>query len=298
MKPRRLFFGLLGFAFALGCQRASMDAPYPHESLLSIIAESKIALRKDPYLEPPGRDLEGQNIFRVTLTRLDSVDELAGAAYDDVLAFARAECHERLSRWSAAVAEYGEVIESETSLSESAKAHRAWAMLIAEAASETTETLTLSAFINTLDVRRVAYLQVLEQKPPFPYDGLIRRAMESNLQIKSQFLFDNRYLIPRGAELSIESARKLVEENLKSYRYGENWLLLAGIYEGLARDYAQFNDPGEANFNPENWSALMDQAREACRKAAQADGDLAKPEAQARLRALDAYSLRVMDSAR
>jgi len=298
MSRSHLLFVLLLLSIAPGCRRASSDAPYPHESLLSIIAESKIALRRDPYLEPPGRDLEGQNIFRVTLARLDSVDELAGESYDDVLAFARAECHERLDRWPAAIAEYGKVIEMKTSLSETAEARRAWAMMIAEAASETTETLTLSAFINTLDVRRVAYLRVLDTKPPFPYDGLIRRAVESNIQIKSRFLFDNRYLIPRGAEASVESARKLVEENPKSYRYGENWLLLSGIYEGLARDYAQFNDPGGANFNPETWSAWMDQAREACRKAAQADGDLAKPEAQARLRALDAYSLRVMDSAR
>lgn len=295
---RTFYFSVLCVLLLSGCRRASLDAPYPHESLLSIIAEAKIALRRDPYLQPPGRDLEGQNIFRVTLSRLDSVDELAGESYDDVLAFARAECHERLDRWGAAIAEYGNVIERNTSLATDAESRRAWAILIAEAASETTETLTLSAFINTLDVRRVAYLRVLEQNPPFPYDGLIRRALESNLQIKSRFLFDNRYLIPNGAQQSVESARKLVEENPKSCRYGENWLLLAGFYEGLARDYAQFNDPGGANFNPETWSAWMDQAREACRKAAQADGDLAKPEAQARLRSLDAYSLRILDSAR
>src|SRR5262245_10186457 len=85
-----LFFPLVG------CAMQPVPAPYPHESVLTVIGELKIFLNQDPYRDPPGRDLQGRNIFRVTLERLDNIKPLVGPEYSDVLDYARGECLERL----------------------------------------------------------------------------------------------------------------------------------------------------------------------------------------------------------
>ena len=88
------------------CTRTAPPAPYPHESILSIIAELKLGLDRDPYREPPWQDLQGLNIFKVTLDRLDALEGLAAGEYRDVLDFARGQALERLGQWSEAAAAF------------------------------------------------------------------------------------------------------------------------------------------------------------------------------------------------
>src|SRR5262245_5371875 len=89
----------LSILLLAGCATKPVPAPYPHESVLTILGELKIFLNQDPYQDPPGRDLQGRNIYRVTLERLDNLKPLTGPEYSDVLAYARAECLERLGSW-------------------------------------------------------------------------------------------------------------------------------------------------------------------------------------------------------
>ncbi len=290
------------FPFFVACSRSSNRAPYPHESALSIIAELKIGLRSDPYKDEPARDLEGANLYRVTLARLDSLNELLSKSkpgeYDDVIAFARGECHERLGSWGDAELEFGRAARAGTSLTEAAETRKNWSRRFADATSPTTGSLTLEGFVNALDLRRIDLEKMRGENPPFPYGSFARVEMESALEAKATFLFSNRLILPRGVESALEAAKSLVEENRESRKRGQNQLLLGEIYETLARDYARLFPPEQGKFDSAPWSQWMESARTAYREASQADGDPAKPEGEARLRALDAYAQRIADAAR
>ncbi|MBI1783608.1 hypothetical protein HYR69_00560 [Candidatus Sumerlaeota bacterium] len=290
------------FFIFVSCRSAKHEAPYPHESVLSILAELKIALRADPYKSEPGRDLDGRNIYRVTIERLDNLQELLSKGqagdYGDIIAFARGESQERLGQWNEAASSFRSAAGANTSIAEQSRNRQHWAERIALTDALTTGGLTLEGHLNTLDLRRSSYRRMTEESPPYPYAGYLRAEMEQALREKALFLFSNRYVLPRGAEQAIEAAQTLIEENAQSYRKGENLLLLGQIQETLARDYCLLNDPAGGKFDADLCSRWIEGARQAYRKAAQSDGDPAKPEAQARLRSLDAFALRITARAR
>lgn len=289
----------LFFALALGLAscKSAPPAPYPHQSVLAVVSELKIFLRLDPYSAEPGRDLEGHNIFRVSLARLENVESILGDEYADILAFARAECHERLGQWPEAAAAFAEAAGRQTLLTDEAKIREQWARKIADVTAEPETLDSLDAYLNHLDAVRLELAQLRDSKPAFPYDAFLALEMERALERKTVFVFANRFVIERGAETALELAQKLVEENAESRRVGEHLLLLGSIHESRARDYVQFNDPTRAEFDVATWVGWVEQARLAYTRAAQSDGDPAKPEGQARLRALDAFAQRTIDRA-
>lgn len=297
---RFAFFCALILALASSaCNRGAKrgPGPYPHESVMSALAEMKIHLRKDPYRFPPGTDLDGRNIFRVTLARLESLDELTGTEYDDVITYARAECLERLGLWSAAAEAFDVSAAPAGSLAEFARPRAAWDRKIADILIDPTGETTLDQYIGTLDARRLA-LEAMLNGAPEPYGPLIRVELERAARAKALLLSANRQILPRGTERSIETADALARDHAESWRRGENHILLGRIYEQLATEYAQVQDPTRAGFDAERWGGWVQSAREAYLKTAQTDGDPAKPEAQARLRTLDAMAQRVLGQAR
>ncbi len=258
----------------------------------------KIHLRQDPYRDPPGQDLNGRNIYRVTLTRIQSLEPLVGAEYADVLAFARAECLERLGQWKEAGEAFESAAKAGTSLSHEASDREQWDRRIGSALEGNSAPQTLDAVVAGLDDQIGALSKMSEDKPPAPYESLLKREKESVLSRKASFLFSNRQVLPRGAERALESAQKLADENGESCRRGENLLLLGKFNEDLARDYALSRDPARTGFDLNYWSRFIERARTAYLKVAQSDGDPSKPEGQARLRALDAFFQRTVQQAR
>lgn len=298
---RRIAFGcvlalLLG-ALA-GCARSDKQMPYPHESILSALAELKIWLRSDPYREEPGRDLEGQNIFRATLTRLDSIDPLTGPEYDDILAFARAECFERLGNWKSAEEQFQRVAGMGTSLSEEAGIRLIWVKRFLAARREPPSLDNLADYLDYLDGQTVQFEQLRRSGPMFPYDSYIMIELERIQEQKAAFLFMNRAVIKDASTRAIATQEALLKAHAASRRIGEHELALGGFYEGLARDYLRLHPPQWSGFDEEQWLAWIEKARELYNKAAERDGDLAKPEAQARLRTVEALATRTLRLAR
>lgn len=294
----RGWFAAVSCACLFACSSARELQPYPHESTLAVIAELRIHLRADPFRDAAGRDLEGRNIYRVTLDRISQLQDLTPAEYDDVLAFAAAECFERLGQWGDAGASFRAVAEAGTILADEAKRRGAWADRMLEATAETDTARTIEGFLNASELRRAGFLRLLDENPPVPYDGFIRREAEDELRQRATFLFANRFVVDGGTDRAIEAARKLVAETKESHRHGFNLILLGRFFEALAADYAVFTDPESGEFDAEKWTAWVDEARGVYRKVAQTDGDPAKPEGLARLRALDAFALRALDGAR
>lgn len=279
-------------AFVLGCQSVDRRAPYPHESVLSAVAELRIFLRLDPYRELPGEDLTGQNIYRATLARLDTLDLTTGAEYADILAFARAECYERLGLWAEAVAQFEATSEAGTSLSEESAARGDWAKKILELQRPPSPTIVARGYANHLDARLLRVEGLRGKAPPYPYDSLLLVLAEDTLAEKALFLFASRFVLPDATEGGVDAAQRLVDEHPLSRRRGEHLLLLGGFYEALARDYATLQDPARGRFDEGPWREWVEMALALYRQASQADGDPAKPEAQARLRTLEAFAMR------
>lgn len=299
--PRRLGLAaaLLALALLGGCARVSKQAPYPHESVLTIVAELKIFLNQDPYRLPPGQDLNGRNIYRVSMERLDALQGLTGAgAYADVLAFARGECLERLGDWPGAQRAFAAAAQTSSSLASTAAVRAENAGKLAALTSRAAAA-TLDAYFSDLDERERRLRDYLAAAPPWPYDAYARRALEAIQEERARMLLTNRLVLEDGVSRAVAAARKLAGEHSQSHRASDHQLLLGSVYESLARDWTGQRSPeGAAPALDAGWGSWIEQARQAYRKVAQADGDPAKLEGQARLRALDAYALRTQSLAR
>lgn len=283
----------------LACATRPVPAPYPHESVLTVLGELKIFLNQNPYRDPPGRDLQGRNIYRVTLERLDSLKSLTGPEYTDVLAFARGECLERLGDWNGAQMAFNDATQTSTSLAEPARQRAAFAGRMDKLTDRAQMNKTLESYLNDLEVLGRNLDAWQGGQPPFPYPAYIRAEAERTLAERIKLLADNRLVLDQAMQRAIELGRKLVETTKDSWRLGQNDLLLGGLLETMARDQTAQLPPEGFAFNAEaGWNNLVDQARTIYTRAAQRDGDMAKPEAQARLRTLDAYALRVQTLAR
>lgn len=280
------------------CSRADKTLPYPHESILSAVGELKIWLRSDPYREEPGRDLEGQNIFRATLARLGSIEGLTGPEYDDILAFARAECYERLGDWTQAAQQFESVAKAGTSLSEEAGIRLIWNKRFIQAAKAPPALENLADYLDYLDGRMVQFEQLRQSGPMFPYDSYIMIELEKALEEKAAFLFMNRVVVQDGSKRAFEAAEVLVKQHSASRRIGEHQLMLGGFSEALARDYIRMTPPDRSGSDLEKFIAMIDPAREIYSRVAERDGDPAKPEAQARLRSIEALTARTLQLAR
>lgn len=291
---------LLAVALTGGCSRVSRNAPYPHESVLTVVAELKIFLNQDPYRLPPGQDLNGRNIYRVSLERLQALQGLAGAGrYADVIAFARGECLERLGDWPEAQQAYSQAAQTSSSLASTAAARAETAGRLAGIITRTTPITTLDSYLGDLDARERELGQLQAAGVTFPYDAYLRHALEDIEETRARLLFMNRLILENGASRAIQAARKLVDDHPQSYRASDHQLFLGLVYETMARDWTSLHQPESRTPRLEaGWANWIEQARQAYRKVAQTDGDPAKLEGQARLRALDAYALRVQSLAR
>lgn len=296
---------LAGLALLLGtaltsCAHKQPQAPYPHESIMTIIAELKIHLGRDPYLRPPGEDLEGRNIYRVSLARLDQLKQLTSQEYQDVLAFARAQCNERLGDWPAAAADFDQAATGKDPLASIARKRAQSATQLADLTNRQAMSQTLDGYLNNLDVLEHQLEKLKDGKPDWPYDSYVMIELERTREEQARLLFNNRFVRPGALPQALEKAGQLVELHAESWRISEHRLLLGSFYETLARDWAADHPPQGGAFAPgeEQWKEWVEKARQAYRIVAQTDGDPVKPEGQARLRALDAWSLRVEALAR
>lgn len=285
--------------FLGGCQSTDPNAEfYPHVAVMSPINELEIHLSSDPYRYPPGTDLYGHNIFRVTLERLDNLDEAVGEQYDDILDFARGNCDERLGMWDEAAERWRSVAGAGTTLSSEANERLGRARRIAEAIAEPADAGSLDSYLTHSDGARALLEQMRREQPPYPYDSLLLVEIERLLVRKAHLLFENRLVSTEGAQRGLEVAEKLVEEHQASRLHGEHLLRLGEFSERLARDEALIADPAGARFDLDRWNQWIDVARSVYTRVGQMDGDPAKPEGQARLRGLDAYALRILERAR
>jgi hypothetical protein len=283
-----------------GCARSTPLKPYPLQDTLTVFAELKLYLDQDPYRMAPGRDLEGHNVFRISLERLETMESMTPDVYDDVLAFARGECLERTGDWTAAAAAFDRAASATTTLANPARLRAEAARRMARLTDrEGFDRRSLEGYLNDLEVMERRLGEWAGDPGPAPYAGFALAEAARGREERAALLLDHRRVLADGAMRAARTAEGLVETHAESWRVSEFRLLQGSIYEQLGRDIARQWPPEGREFDAMGtWAHWIEQARLAYRKVALTDGDPVKPEGEARLRALDAYALRVRDLAR
>lgn len=282
-----------------GCRSTETALPYPHESVLTVVAELKLFLERDPYLWPPGQDLEGRNIYRITLSRLDNLGESIDPVYEDVLAFASAEAYERLGEYQLAAEKFALAARRGSGLSERAQEREQFCLKLARLIDRSGFASSLEGYLTDMSVARRRLREWGENDLPYPYPSLVRLERERLLGDEARLWFQYRALLPGALDAALRAVETLLTEHAESWHVMEHQLLMGGFWEQLARDLTQATPAEGIHFDPElSWEQYVERARAAYREVAEADGNPAKPEGQARLRALDAYALRIRNASR
>lgn len=279
------------------CHADPPPAPYPHESLLGVLAELRIHLARDPYRFAPGTDLDGRNIYRLTLGRLEPLEEALGREFADTIAFAGGRALERLGEWRAAAEAFERAAQYQTQLTSEALTRGRSARRMHELTDRTWFAADLNGYLNELAVTEHR-LEGWAAKRDI-YAAFVSSEHERARVERIRLLLRHRMLLPDAAGRCRDLADGLIQRHTESWRIHEHWLLLGEVHETLARDLTERFDPAGAGFDAAGpWQAHVEAARQAYRRVARADGDPFKPEGQGRLRALDAYSRRVLSLAR
>ncbi len=265
---------------------------------MTVVMELKMFLAQDPYRRPPGNDLEGRNIFKVSLARLDALKDLTGPEYRDVIAFARGQCRERLGQWSQAAAAFDEATSAATRLAGAARQRAALARRMNELANRSAFDGTLEGYLNDLDVAQRRLAEWVEQKPPFPYESFARAERERAQEERLRILMENRLVLRDGAARAAAVADALIEQNPRAWRIN-----LDRLAQGRSSRRSRETGPPSTGPRGPDWRGR----RMGGMGRAGARGPTARSrrptatrqtEGQARLRALDTYALRIKSQAR
>ena len=229
-----------------------------------------------PYRQAPGQDLEGSNIFRISLTRLDQLEALAPDDYRDVLAFGRGQCLERLGRWEEAIAQFDVAAGCQTTLSPTAAQYAQQARSLWALAARGGFSTSLEGYLNDLDVLRRELDERLEQGEwTWPHDALAHRELERAQEETVALLLNNRMVLEDATARVAQAAQQLAKDHTESWRAAQHGLTLGTVYETLAHDWTARFRPEEVGFPEEQnqWEVWVNLARQAYQGVARRDGD-------------------------
>jgi hypothetical protein len=243
------------------------SGPYaPYENLAEVLADFSRHLRDDLYRFPPPQDVSGRSLYAATLDRLDNFRTLHPHEMTDVVGFARAEAFLRIGNYDASARAFDTVSTLASPLAQPARSRRAIVAEIARASALPERGPTLEA---TLDLMRAK----LEQ-----WDRLLERTRGTP---------DEAWL-EDGTDTALRSATFLIAKHAESKNAPAHVIRLADIHATLARECADAHP--QASFD----EGAFSQAAEAYASIGSLDGVPQKPEAQAKLAALQAYRQQVL----
>jgi tetratricopeptide (TPR) repeat protein len=295
----RVLLALLAALAATGCAglaRHPAPAPElpPHEALALIGAEVSRQADRDPYRSEPAHDALGQNVFRVTLARLEAFGQAHADVDPDIVQFTRGQALERLGDFVGAIEAYGHAADSPDSpLADKARV-RAEALFPLRSATRAAEKMdNLGDYFADLEARQKK-LADLEKERAGTWDASLARRELERLDVEYALaLFRNRFVIENGAGRALDYVRAMLERHATSCRIYAHRLMLGRFYVELATDLTLLRPPDRTNFDMKLYENLATSARQNLTQAARADGYEEKIEAQAQLRVLEALDRRV-----
>lgn len=293
----------LGAALALAACAGVPDADpryRPTESVLEVVAVLQRHVPDDTYRFEPARDFTGRNVYRSSLLRLESLEEVHADALRaghmrDVIAFAKGRALERLRAYALAAKAYRRAAEVEGPLRREARRSAALCDALAEAAAiGAGETGRSRGEVLEALERRTALLEaLLSEVGEGHYRAVVREEIERADVARARFLADVRRLVPQGDVRALGAAQKVVVSHRESKNANAHLLRLADLYRELAEEYVAEHPPEGLRFDPPRFEELVESAARLYEAVANQDGATEKLEAARRLESFLAFTLRV-----
>jgi hypothetical protein len=296
--------GLAVLALAAGCGGPPEPDPRyrPAESVLEVVAVLHRHVPDDTYRFPPAEDYTGRNVYRASLLRLENLERaypsLESGGLDDVIAFAKGRALERLRAFELAATSYRRAAERPGELRDEALASASLCDALAEANRLGSDEVPgapadLPARLAALDARAAKLAALLPQVQGSHYAAVVQEEIEHAQGAKARLVVAARPLAPDGDVRALAALQQLVVDQRDSKNANAHLLALADLYAELAREYVDANPPASLGFDPPSFEELVDAAARLYESVANQDGAPEKIEANQRLEAFLAFTLRV-----
>ncbi len=296
---------------ALACAGPAPDPRFdPSESVLEVVAVLRRHVPDDTYRFEPAVDVTGRNVYRASLVRLENLervhaDALRSGYLDDVIAFAKGRALERLRSFELAADAYRRAAARKGALEPEALRAAALRDALAEAARigfdlerplaagadarPTSAEDALAAFD-----QRVALLELLAPDVESShYAHVVREEIERADMARARWFDAVRLLSPDGNVRALAERQRLVVRHRESKLHNRHLLALADLYADVAAEYVEAHPPEGLLFDAPTFQELAESAARLYEVVANQDGTSEKLEAQQRLEAFLAFTLRV-----
>jgi hypothetical protein len=265
----------------------------PYEDVLEVLADLTWHLRDDVYRFPAPKDPTGHDLFRLSLTRLQNWEQRYPGRLRDVTTFGRAEALEHLGEYAKAADLYAQVAKLPSPLADRARDGAERAGVFADAAAMPENGSDVDASLAALKAKLDAWGKIVARYTATPFEATALVEEERLEDAAARLVVEHRRTLEDGNDAAERALRFLVQKHAESKNLPAHILGLADLYAAIARDYVAEHDRPLA-FDEDEFVRRTDRALDAYRKVATWDGAPAKPEAQARFAALDAYKSSVL----
>jgi hypothetical protein len=309
---RRVLCAAGAAAALLACASTPEPDPRyrPAESVLEVVAVLRAHIPDDTYRFEPARDFTGRNVYRSSLLRLESMEQIHAEAIrsgrlDGVIAFSKGRSLERLRAYDLAADEYRMAAARDPELAEEAL-RSAWvcdeldatsrlAVDLGEvsAATARVEEEALARTLTSFDERGGRLEALAPEVAGTHYAPVVREEIERTDVARAQYFVALRKALPEGDVRASAELQRLVMRHRESKNASRHILALGRFYEDLAVEYVEANPPQGLLFDPARFQELVDAGSRLYESVAERDGRPEKIEASRRLEAFLAFALRV-----
>jgi len=253
------------------------------------MADCQRFLHADVYRFPYPRNLNGQNIYKISLVRLANYERLYPDRFTEVLALTRARLYERLGDYEQALHFYRVTLSIRGELAPVAQDRIPICENFHTVISFTIHPKTIEEYIQEYETRLEALDTLIDKCSGLDMEPLARLEKEKTQLDFAVFLQDNRQLLPEGTKLALELWTRILEENVESKNIQAHRIQLADFFFSLAKEYATWKPPERIGFE---WDVFEDYAigaRNLYYRVSREDGYPEKREARGKLEAILSY---------
>lgn len=269
-----------------GCASEPVQEYATYENLLSILSDLQRHLDEDIYQFPMPKDPSGQNLFKATLIRLENYQQLFPEKFQEIVAYSRAKCHQKLGNFEEALFFFQQTLSFEDGkLKTLAQKEARWTQALIQIFKIPVPRNEIIAVLEQFD-RRDTLLKKLMTEYQDIDTSIVWREIERNSLSKIEFLRQNRLIIPQGTPQVVQGYQNLIRDHKNSEQIYRHLLSLADFYVVLAKEYLVYHPADTLAFRKEAFAQLTQPAIEIYRLVANVDGRLEKIEAQGSLVAL------------
>ncbi len=271
------------------------------ESILEVVSVLRLHIGDDTYRFPPARDFTGKNVYRTTLNRLESLEQIHDKKFSsgyliDVILFAKARALERLAEFEVAGQYYKRVTDLDSPLRAAARIGEQVCKHLNNAAAMQPESgIDPSRAMALYDKRRALLEKLVTEVKDTHYEIVALEELERADRERAEH-FGARARLDSWLEIvALQQYQHLVQRHKLSKFRNRHLLDLGDLYAALSREYVQRNRPSSLTFDPATFDEYSFGATRLYESVTQQDGAIEKIEASRKLEAYLAFTLQVHD---